>query len=303
VSWIGGQFAVDCRDKSVTVKIKQDVFDEARASVARMVGSNVVPMKELRSGIGKLSNIANLLTIWRPFLSPMYAALFDPKPVGAPTNCIWSKQIAQPLRWFQAFFKGSGGMIERRFELQYFLQSADDLEIVIDASPWGLAAVLVENQQPTEYFSDAIGEVDIKRFGYAIGSPDGQQVWESLAALVALKLWKPTWASRAAKLRLKGDSMTMLSLVVNMRPSSPQLSLIGQELSLVFSNVAFVPIMAQHIPGVANVAADALSRWHQPGKPRALPPQLRHARARVPPPRGDDYFYLLNGNSVPDTGD
>jgi len=65
--------------------------------------------------------------------------------------------------------------------------------------------------------------------------------------------------------------MTMLSLVVKVRPSTSQLSFIGQELSLVFSTVAFVPIMAQHTPGFANVAADAPFRWHQLGKPRALP--------------------------------
>jgi len=302
-SWIGGQFDIDNTDKSITVKIKDDVFEDAKDSVDKMLASNVVSVKDLRSGIGKLSNISNLLTVWRPFMTPMYGALYHNEPTGAPQNCVWAKQIAVPLRWFRAFFEGSDGLVQRRFDLDFFRQGLSDVEIVIDASPWGLAGILLLDGEPVEYYHNAISAVDVDRFGYVIGSPDGQQVWESLAALIGVKLWQPYWARRATKLRLKGDSMTMLSLVVNLRPSTPQLAIIGQEMALCFAYSAIPPVFAEHIPGVANVMADALSRRHQPGKSQELPPLLRQARERTPPSRDDSYYMIFKGNGVPDKED
>jgi len=301
ISWIGGQFDVDNVNRSVSVKIKDDVFTDARDSVHKMAQANVVPIKELRSGTGKLSNIANLLTVWRPFMTPIYGALYGPMATGAPRNCIWTKQIATPLRWFIAFFEGSGGFIQRQFDLDFFRPGLSDVEIVIDASPWGLAGILLLDGHPVEYFHDAINDMDTEKFNYDIGSPDGQQVWESLAALIAVKLWQPHWAKRTTKLRLKGDSMTMLSLVVNLRPSTPQLAIIGQEMALAFASAAIPPVIAQHIPGVANVMADTLSRQHQPGKAGPLPQLLRQARAREVPARDDSYYMLIDKFAVPNS--
>ena len=260
----------------------------------------MIAVKALRRAIGKLSHIANLLIAWRPFMAPLYAALYGPRPEGAPTNCIWTRQIVQPLKWFRAFFNASGGFIERRFNHGAFARSGKTIEIVLDASPWGLAGILIEDCMCIEYFSDAISSQDVDIFQHDTGTSDGQQIWESLAALIALRRWKHLWGQHSMWLRVKGDSVTMLTLIVNMRPTTPQLALIGQEIALEFADVPFVPVIAMHIPGVANVAADELSRWWQPGHVAAVPTFVGNAPRAMPPARNREYYLTLEEDIGPD---
>jgi len=292
-NWIGGEFKICTEPKGVVVRIKQDIFEESGQVVEDMLSKNVIPMKMLRSGIGKLSHISNLLVIWRPFMRPLYAALYSPTPSGCPPNCCWTRQVAQPLRWFKSFFKASGGFVEREFMLDAFQKLDTCIEIVMDASPWGIAGILYVDDVPTEFFSDKITALDETLFGHKVGSPDGQQVWESLSALVSLRLWVNYWNKRHVVVRVRGDSVAMLTLVVNMRPKSAALTIIGQELALTIANAVFVPIVAEHIPGIANVAADQLSRWYQPNTPAELPLHLHEAQFRHVPKRTADYYLSI----------
>jgi len=300
VSWIGGQFTLKAGGAGVVVRIVQDLFDEAKDLVHALLATNVIPLRKLSSAVGKLSNIANLLTVWRPFLAPMYAALHGPRPAGCPPGCIWSQQIAMPLRWFRSFFALSGGFVERDFDVRCFLSVDVVVQIVLDASPWGLGGVLLINGECSEFFSSGLTELDESLFGLPRGSPDGQQVWECLAALVALRLWRQIWGRQALTLRVRGDSMTMLSLIINLRPPTPQLGLIGREIALEFAQAVFVPVVAEHIPGVANVTADKLSRWTQPGYPSTPSLLLCGAAQRDVPVRDRDFYYTLKLDSEPD---
>ena len=45
-------------------------------------------------------------------------------------------------------------------------------------------------------------------------------------------------------------------------------------MALDIANASYTPDLAQHVPGVANVAADALSRRYSTGKNSALPNYL-----------------------------
>ena len=83
----------------------------------------------------------------------------------------------------------------------------------------------------------------------------------------------------------------MLTLVVNMRPRSAQLQIIAQELAMEFCNFSFVPVIAEHIPGVANKLADELSRRHQPGT-TAKELKFLDMATEVLVPRRDRKYYL-----------
>ena len=154
----------------------------------------------------RLGNIAILLAVWRPFLAPLCAALYLTEHTGAPMNCYWTRQIAPELDWFAAFFRATGGFIERTFWLNTTLSQQTLL-----TSFW------TPNQVPIEYFTSALCSEGVARFGFELGDPAGQQVWESLAALVAVRLWKAHWQQRRVCLTVRGDSVAMLTLVVNMR--------------------------------------------------------------------------------------
>ena len=70
-----------------------------------------------------------------------------------------------------------------------------------------------------EYLASPLTEADLKRFDLKLGDPAGQQVWESLGALAALRLWAPRWQNRRVRLTVKGDSIAMLTTVLHMDTS------------------------------------------------------------------------------------
>ena len=71
-----------------------------------------------------------------------------------------------------------------------------------------------------EYFASPLTEADLKRFDLKLGDPAGQQVWESLGALAALRLWAPRWQNRRVRLTVKGDSIAMLTTVLHLKAGS-----------------------------------------------------------------------------------
>ena len=80
---------------------------------------NVVSIKDLRSYTGKIQSMASLLFTWRPFVAMLWAALFSPAACSkAPSGCIWTAQIKEPVAWFLCFFKTNGtGNIVRFFHV------------------------------------------------------------------------------------------------------------------------------------------------------------------------------------------
>ena len=246
----------------------------------------------MRQLTGKLSNIANLLLPWRPFLRPLYAVIYN-EHSNAPKNCVWRKCIEPQLLWFSCFFRSSGGMIERHFSVSCYMASNKSVEMVLDASPWGIAGILMVNGTPEEYFSDALSTDDLMIFDHERGQAEGQQVWESLSALVALRLWRHRWQQHRVRLAVRGDNVAMLTLIVNMRPRSAQLQIIAQEIAIEFCNFSFVPVIAEHIPGVANKQADVLSRRHQPGAVTEELTFLAAATEVLAPRRSKDYYFTL----------
>ena len=83
----------------------------------------------------------------------------------------------------------------------------------MDASPWGLGAILRINGGFVEYFSDDICAEDVLRFGHGIGDSKGQQTWECLVTLVALRLWMPAYRNVRIRLRVRSDSTTAVQLL------------------------------------------------------------------------------------------
>ena len=296
VDWIGATFSVQSNssDRGIIVRIKEDLFKSTLDMLVAVLAENVVPKRTLRQLTGKLSNIANLLLPWRPFLRPLYGAIYG-EAGNAPLNCIWVKSIEQALRWFESFFLSTGGFIERRLRLSCYLHIDTQVDMVLDASPWGIAGILLVNGRPQEYFSDPLSEADVRIFEHQIGQAEGQQVWESLAALVALRQWRQKWQQHRVRLTVRGDNMAMLTLVVNMRPKSKQLQIVAQELALEFCHFSFVPVIAEHIPGVANKIADELSRRHQPGTNASELSFLSAAMEVEVPLRDKAYYRTLAG--------
>ena len=89
--------------------------------------------------------------------------------------------------------------------------------------------------------------------------------------LVVLKLWHGYWFDKRPTVTVKGDNMSALSMASRLKVG-PSCRLIGQELALIYWKSHFEP-QVEHIPGVSNVFADALSRLCDPSKVYEIPPR------------------------------
>ena len=79
--------------------------------------------------------------------------------------------------------------------------------------------------------------------------------------------------------------MSALAMVCRMQPHSPSLGAVAREVALDIADAIYEPQLVSHVPGVANKAADALSRKFDPNFEYLLPEVLRHSTEVMPEPR------------------
>ena len=86
--------------------------------------------------------------------------------------------------------------------------------------------------------------------------------------------------------------MSTLAMVSKMQPHSQQLGIIAREMALDIASASYSPDVAVHIPGIANVIADCLSRLHAPDK-KCLPFSLRDIPERKVTDRNRSWWRAL----------
>jgi hypothetical protein len=164
--------------------------------------------------------------------------------------------------------------------------------ISVDASPWGIGGILYEHDTPLSYFADNITVHDTTRFAATTGDPAFNTLWEGLAILVALRLWRNNNTS-AVTFRVRSDSLTQLSSILKGSSKSPSLNSIVAVILLDEAELYNALLVTTHIPGVTNVQPDALSRLSAP-TPSSIPQGLYNIPRVQPPPR-DEHFWLTLG--------
>ena len=143
------------------------------------------------------------------------------------------------------------------------------------------------------YFAAALTSDDANIYGHTLGSADGQQTWEALAILVAARIWQDAFNNRRVSLRVRGDNVGALTLVVKMRPSRPQQAIVSRELALITAKAAFPPDVL-HTPGIAHKLADQLSRIYDPkAATTCAHPALANATRTAVPVRDRDWYRAL----------
>ena len=233
------------------------------------------------------NHAAGLLVAIGPFLHAIWTALAA---VGSNlAGTIWTKQIEHALKWLRCFFKQGAAGITRQFSIEESRGAGQVIGIGTDASPWGIGGCLAVEGTFTKYFYDKVTDADLAVFGIERGSCNGQQTLEGLAVLVALRTWSDIHDSKFFRLQVRGDNIGALSLLLRMRPSSPQQAIIARELAPVVVNYSFPPTVL-HTPGLAHIIADGLSRMNDPSGAKcgilthsALSHAVRSAVAQRPP--------------------
>ena len=128
------------------------------------------------------------------------------------------------------------------------------------------------------------------RFKHELGESSGQQTWEALALLVALRAWKEHWFDKCFCLTTKSDSVSALTLLAKLKASGSGPNLVARELALDLGDSAFKPSHFIHTPGVANVLSDRLSRIFQPDSKHSVPETLLDVPRTSVPTRISSYY-------------
>ena len=126
---------------------------------------------------------------------------------------------------------GARGTLSRIYTLSSYLGEGDRITITTDASPLGLGAFLVITGTIAEFAFDLITLEDQRRLLATTAGPSGQQVWEALAVLAALRLWKHAWMNRRIVLEVKSDSATALVLLIKLKATGIGAGLISREVA------------------------------------------------------------------------
>jgi hypothetical protein len=119
------------------------------------------------------------------------------------------------------------------------------------------------------WFAVEISVEDVAIFGQAIGDPAGQHILECFAAYLSPRFWRSWWLHKRFVLPAKGNNLAMLIMMLKMKPTgNPSIGIIARESALMIAESSFAQrIQVRHIAGIANTAADILSRKTAPRDP------------------------------------
>ena len=229
----------------------------------------------------------------------MYAAIYSkPDPQSSnqpPTNCIWTKQIQIPLQWLVAFISGQRGDLQRVLTVDSYLRRGKSVVLTTDASPYGIGAILVIDGTVVAHLSDRVCAMDRLVLGLQeTPSSKDQQALEALAVLVSLREFLKYWRYDRIVLAIRTDNIAALCMVTKMQPHSPQLGIVARELALDISEASYCPDIVKHIPGITNVAADALSRIYDPNKNVTIPSYVTDSTKHCCHSRGKQWWRSIN---------
>ena len=266
---------------------------ELKDLIEQMVMVNVIGKKALRTVVGKAMSIASVLFCWRPFLQELYTALYSEES-GAPKECIWTKQVRHTLFWLLTFLEGELAGIKRKYTIRCISANLPLVTITWDASPWGMGGTLQHDGVIVEYFAIQITKNDEDVMNVIQRTHEGQQVWEALSGLIALRQWSKHWWGQRAILQIRSDNIGALTMLTKLRGGSRPLTLIAREYALDLGRAQWKPDIVTHIPGISNVICDALSRKWEPKQTFKLPTSLERAGEVTPEPRPRRWWKTLS---------
>ena len=280
--WVGIKLRIT--DAQVCAEVLEEKVRELKALLLESISGNVLSKKKLRTLIGKCMAVASVIYVWRPFIQEMYGALHACV-TRAPQGCVWSSQIKHSVQWLLKFLQQETSCIQRVYSLNHFLRTGPNVVITWDASPFGMGATLQIQGKFVEYFSIPISCDDTEILETKSGGCDGQQVWEALTGLIALRQWATHWLGQRATLLVRADNTSALILFSTLRARTKALTIIAREFALDLGRAEFRPDMYEHVPGITDIVCDMLSRQFDPSKTFVLPSALASAQAVTPPER------------------
>ena len=311
VTWVGIDLSIEKDTLVISLPLK--FMQELREMLNHWTGKGMAPIKDLRKVAGKAAWMSNALPRFRWVTAVFYAVLKDVlKDVASgkeetrrlartdqrdKSNLFAVKRLEAASVWAVHFLDAAKERPIRRISLGD--KKGQDVRLITDASPEGLGAILLINNQTVGALATPVDKHDASALGFELGSSASQGILEALAVLVGLKHWKNRLAMSSVHLVVQSDSVTALALSQKLSASSAALNFIAAEMSLLLEELAIEKVTPVHIPGVANKAADFLSRPSQWDKVR-LPKELEGVEIATPAGRNEFFYKLPSPAAAPD---
>ena len=293
IDWIGGRFELT-EEEDLKVTLSAEKAQVLRKALDDIVKKGMVTEKELRSTAGLASWAASVVPRARPFVSHMFGAMVDNKAKDRqtkestrdrPKNLVFVRRFRHAALWLRELLADEHALV-RKFSVRARWAPLS-LGLRTDASPYGLGAILfkIATGEVISYWADDLRDEDFKRFKAQRGDPAWQNEWEMLAVLASIVAFESDIAGE--KFLLQADNMTAIEAASRYKSTRPLINTMAGELALRMDKIRTEMTMAEHIPGILNVEADALSRLSV-GK--VLPRELREAHRLQAPSRSDDFW-------------
>ena len=260
--WIGARFAFS--PGKVSVSVPEKTVKERAETLQDCLRKPYVTTKALHSLAGACSWTAGFVPHLRPFVAPLWAACYHAR--GPRPETVWTKAVSSALLWLAKWHSMAswGSLLHRTYRWADRRRAADHT-ILVDASPWGLGGVLFFHLRPVAFFHTPLRQEWLDQFELEIGDPAGQAVWELLALLTACRGWLTGIQSgRKATAQVKSDSEAALGAALKLGSKTPAMNRIAREIALDRALGLYDLDLTAHLPGVANLWADSLSRLNQP---------------------------------------
>ena len=292
IDWIGARFNLGETDE-VTVTLARDKAEHLEKSLKSLLHVSMVHARKAASVAGLASWAASVVPRARPFVSHLWGAIVDSKasrePVRAstrrrPKDLIFVRRFRHSVAWLVALLADDACLV-RRFSVG---QRHSEVSFILrtDASPYGMGGILLSpGGSVVGYWADVLSADDCARFNAKIGDPAWQTEWEFLAILITIVVFRVELLNM--KFVIQTDNTAAISAAMKLSSPKPVMNALAGELALRMEQARATLSLAEHIPGVLNFVADALSRL---GAGSRLPVSLAAARRFEAPGRGRDFW-------------
>ena len=313
VKWIGVNFQL--AEETLTMSLPTKFCEEVLTVLKSWDSKGMAPISDLRKMAGRLSWLSGILPRTRWLVAVFYRVLHERlrdintgaeearrqkrDDSRAKDQLFYVKQLEQPRVWMIKYIEVAALNPSRNFKLD--ITKYPKASIVTDASPQGLGALLLINGRITRAMSSLVTQEDAKQLGFEkeFGTSSSQGIVETLAVLVALKLWTQELKSCQVTLQVEADSMVALAMTKRMANSNSALNYLGAELAVQCELAGIERLKGTHIPGSANIEADYLSRRDKWDK-SPQPANLANVTVKLADaPRTAEYYHLPTPLAAP----
>ncbi|KAF4650528.1 hypothetical protein FOL46_000914 [Perkinsus olseni] len=294
VRWVGFDF--ELQPSGISVAVPQSKLDDAIPLLQEALSlGGRAPSTLLRKICGKCCWMGQVTPFMYSLLSPVWS-------VVGKTESAWVAMgpIRTSLQWILAFLLFAAARSSERLSSFGFRRLFDvrfrrpslSAAIVVDASTTGYGGILVLDGKLARWFSEKVSDDDLRKFSASRGNSKFQALWETLAILIALRLWKNRLPSTVG-IVCQSDSRSALGAALRLRSRSPTINAVVRDLALDAAvDVRVLHVLYEHVPSKLNYLADSLSRRFEGSLESAVPSELGGVPRDFCAARDDSFWRL-----------